>query len=676
MPRRLSDWPIAARLHLCTLVAVMGLIGLAAYEIRARSTELEEARIGTLRAVVESGASIAAHFEKEERTGRMDRAAAQAAAAAEIRAFRYGGNEYLWVNDAQPSPRLIAHPFRPDLEGKDVSGIRDPNGFALFIAFAEKARQSGSGVVGYLWPRPGAQAGEPPVEKLSFVQGFAPWNWVIGTGVYVDDLRAAQRELVLRGGLIAGAAALVVGLLTWTVGRGITRPLARVTAATAAMAGGDLGTEVPGAERRDELGLLARALETFRENGLKARRLEEAAAAERAARERRHAAMERHTQDFGASVSGVLAMLGKSAEDMRAAAADMSEVVERTRGGAESTASGAEESSRNLASVAAATEQLSASVAEIARQVAQSASATKAAVERAQSTDAAVRGLSDAADQIGEVVRLITDIAGQTNLLALNATIEAARAGEAGRGFAVVAGEVKTLANQTASATDRIGRQIQAVQAATGEAVQSVREMSAAIGEISSVAGAIAAAVEQQGAATREIASSVQHVSRTTEDATGAMREVAKAADRARGSSDSVSTAARDVAGVSGTLRTEVDHFLRAMRSGGEEKDRRRYERIPARGVRVTLRSAKLPGAGTEVELKDISRGGAALVLDWEADTGTGLELAFPGVQGPIPARVVRAQGGVVSVVFRQDEESAQRIDRVLDRIGRAAKAA
>lgn len=666
MTRRLASWPIALRLHLCTLVAVLGLLGLATYAVRGWSQELERNRIGMLHAVVDTALASAKRFEAEEKAGRMDRAAAQAAAAAAIRAIRYSGQEYLWINDAQVRPRLVMHPFRPDLEGKDVSELRDPTGFALFSAFAERVRQSGEGVVGYLWPRPGAEA---PVEKLSYVAGFAPWNWVIGTGVYVDDLRAEQRAVMLNGTLAALLAATIVALLILLVARSITRPLAVTTAATTAMAGGDLDSPVPGTVRGDELGLLARALETFREGGLRTRRLEEQARAERAARDSRQAAIERHTQDFGASISGVLSMLARSADEMRAAAREMSSVVDHTRNGAASTAAGAEDSSRNLATVAAATEQLSATVAEIARQMARSTESAQAAVRRVQATDAAVRGLSEAAGQIGEVVGLITDIAGQTNLLALNATIEAARAGEAGRGFAVVASEVKQLAAQTALATDRIGEQIRSIQSATGEAVVAVREVTEAIGEVESIATAIAAAVEQQGAATREIASSVQNVSRTTDEATRSMRGVAEAAEGAQGTGRSVSTAADNVAQVATDLRSEVDHFLRAMLMSEGDANRRRYERIPGRGVRARLVAEGLPAGGQEVELRDVSRGGAALASHWQPTPGTALELVMPGLNGGIPARVVRSGNGAVALAFRQDAASMALADRMLERI-------
>ena len=676
MSRRFADWPIAVRLHLCTLLAVAGLLGLSAYQVREESQQLEKDRIALLHAVVDTAVANATRFEAEERAGRMDRATAQAAAADAIRNVRYSGQEYVWVNTTQAPTQLVVHPFRRDLEGKDVSNLRDPTGFTLFSAFADKVRASGSGVVSYLWPRPGAQAGQPPVEKLSYVQGFAPWGWVVGTGVYVDDLRQAQRTLVLQGMLTSGLAAALVGTMLWFVSRSITRPLAVTTAATSAMAGGDLDTAVPGADRRDEFGLLARALETFREGGLRTRRLEAEAQADRAARDRRQAALERHTQDFGTSVSEVLATLTKSAGEMRGAAVEMSGVVQRTREGASSTATGAEDSSRNLTAVAAATEELSASIAEISRQMAQSTQAAQAAVQRAEATDAAVRGLTDAATQIGEVVRLINDVAGQTNLLALNATIEAARAGEAGKGFAVVASEVKQLAAQTASATEQIGLQIRGIQFATGEAVGAVREVSESIAQVASAATAIAAAVEQQGSATRDIATNVQIVSRATDEATRAMREVAEVAEGAQGNSRSVSTAAEDVAQVATDLQSEVDHFLQAMLMSGGDQDRRRYERTSGEKLRINLRGAGAPGGGIEAELRDISRAGAALACTWKPAPGAGLELGVPGAGDRITARVVRVAEGIVAVTFRQDAANVALIDGLMDSIPSRRKAA
>jgi methyl-accepting chemotaxis protein len=239
-----------------------------------------------------------------------------------------------------------------------------------------------------------------------------------------------------------------------------------------------------------------------------------------------------------------------------------------------------------LNSVAVAAEQMAASIHEISRQVAHVTTAVAKAVDRASETDKKVAGLSDTADRIGDVVRLITDIAGQTNLLALNATIEAARAGEAGKGFAVVASEVKTLATQTARATDQIGAQIVAIRTSTNEAVEAVRDVSLAIGDVASVATAIAAAVEQQAAATQEISSSVQNVTRATNTAAQSMEQVLTIAEQTDIASRSVLTAADEVGRTADTLRVEVNDFLSAMKRGeGEVDERRTSERVAGAGV-------------------------------------------------------------------------------------------
>ncbi|MGD0106613.1 MAG: methyl-accepting chemotaxis protein, partial [Rhodopila sp.] len=285
------------------------------------------------------------------------------------------------------------------------------------------------------------------------------------------------------------AAATVIGMvLALLIARTISRPVNRMTAAMTKLAAGDTTSEIPGRDNTDEIGEMARAVEVFRQQAIEKNNLAAAQEREHAAKERRQKAMDMHTQDFGRSVSGVMAGFMAAAAAMREAASEVAQGARQTRASTSSTVEGALASARDLNAVAEAAEQMALSINEISTQVSHVTVSVQAAVNRATETDHKVAGLSAAADRIGDVVRIITDIAGQTNLLALNATIEAARAGEAGKGFAVVAGEVKALAAQTARATEQISTQIVAIRGATQEAVTAVREVGGAIGDVETVA--------------------------------------------------------------------------------------------------------------------------------------------------------------------------------------------
>jgi methyl-accepting chemotaxis protein len=481
-----------------------------------------------------------------------------------------------------------------------------------------------------------------------------------------DASDAADRARLI---LIGGCAAVLVicVLLTVLAARAIARPVVLLTTTMGALADGMLDRTVPAMERRDEIGAMARAVDVFRANELRARLLAQEHDAEHAGRDRRQAAMDQQLQDFGGSVSGVLANLGTAAEQMRAASTDMMDAAHRTRGHAIQTAEGAAASSENLAAVAAGVEQMSASVDEISRQVAHASAAARIAVERSSATDRKVGALAAAAEQIGNVVQLIATIAGRTNLLALNATIEAARAGAAGKGFAVVATEVKALAAQTAKATEEIGAQIVAIRAATGEAVGAVHQVGAAIGDVDAVATAIAAAVEQQAAATREIVSRVNKVAQANGEVSRAMADVSGVAEAADSAAGKVLEAAHQIGGTSDALRQEVNEFLAVM-ARHDEAERRRYERIPGRGHRAMLEA---PGhARIEATIEDISRGGVALAVSWPGEPGSEVMVALPGTTALIQGRVVRSEGGHVALSFRQGQAALADVDRALATIG------
>jgi methyl-accepting chemotaxis protein len=411
---------------------------------------------------------------------------------------------------------------------------------------------------------------------------------------------------------------------------------------------------------------MAEALEKFREQAEANAVFEANAAIERAARDRRQAMVESLTQEFGGSVASIMDRLRDSAGGMRDASISMASATEQTRNRVADTADGAQLNSSNLAAVAAATEEMTASVTEISRQVAEAARAAQDAVERAHATGATVQGLAESANQIGDVVRLITDIARQTNLLALNATIEAARAGDAGKGFAVVASEVKTLASQTARATEQISAQISAIQAASGDAVGAVQEVANAIQRVSGVASAIAAAVEEQDAVTRDISASVQSVAKQNDEAARAMREVSDVAEGARTSSGTVKVAAETVADVTGRLGEQVDGFLTGMRTD--------WERVDGAGTPMLI--ATKGGKVEEAALIEIARDGASLKSDGAFKPGMMVELAMPGAGVALPTRVVLAEGGRLGLAFAQSAENIAAVDRLIAAVQAAIKAA
>ena len=485
----------------------------------------------------------------------------------------------------------------------------------------------------------------------------------------LDGISATGRLLLVlaAGGLVLGLAA------AWLIGGGVSRPVQRMTQAMHRLASGDLETDIPAQDRTDEVGNMAQAMLVFRQNAQEARRLQGEAERVRAAKDRRQAAMDQHTQDFGASATGVMATLVRAAETMRGTADKMSEAAHHTRDTAARTAGGAEGAARSIGMVAAAAEELSASIHEISQQVSRATQAAQEAVERASMTDTKVGGLAEAAERVGDVVRLISDIAGQTNLLALNATIEAARAGDAGKGFAVVAGEVKALAAQTAKATEEIAAQIAAIRGATSEAVSAVREVSTSIGQVSEVAAAIAAAIEQQTATTREIAHNAQSVMTVTQEATQAMQDVSAVSETTGAASEDVKQNADEVGRTAGVLRSELTMFLEAM-AKSDEDDRRRYERIPGKDAIATLHA---PGRGaTRVVINDISRGGIGLRCDWQAAVGAEVEIELPGTDKAVVARMVRSRDGLLALAFRQDAAVLRRVDVALDNISRRQPAA
>ncbi|MGY8705334.1 methyl-accepting chemotaxis protein [Bradyrhizobium sp. 18BD] len=361
--------------------------------------------------------------------------------------------------------------------------------------------------------------------------------------------------------LIASAGLIVM------VRRRVCAPIVSLTTRMSRLAEGEVAEEIPGAERSDEIGAMASAVQVFKDNMIRADRLAAEKQAENDGKMRRAQALDGLTRAFEAKVTELVGGLSRASSTMEITAQSMTSTASQTNSQAAVVAAASQQTSTNVQTVASATEELTSSISEIGRQVAQSTEIAARAVDNARRTGDTARALAEGAQKIGDVVTLIQSIAEQTNLLALNATIEAARAGDAGRGFAVVASEVKSLAGQTAKATTEISEQITAIQSASDETVAAIRNVADVIAEIDQIGTAIAAAIEQQGSATREISRSVQEAARGTQEVNTNISGVQRAADdtgaaakEVLGAAEQLSTQSRDLAG-------QFDRFLGEVRA-------------------------------------------------------------------------------------------------------------
>ena len=407
--------------------------------------------------------------------------------------------------------------------------------------------------------------------KLNVGLGISVQQLVKGVQSETDaSTSQARQEISLATTVMLSLGALtLIGsvLFVWLyVGGNILRRIGNLQRSMQLLSSGDLESEIYCSSQRDEIAAMANSLQVFRESMIEARALSADQDKDRIAKAERASRMEARIVEFEATVRAALDSLQKSANSMQTTAQSMSATADQSSALVSTVAAAAEETSVNVQTVSSGTEELSTSISEISRQVITSAQIARKAVDEAGQTDATMQGLAENAGRISVVVDLIQVIASQTNLLALNATIEAARAGEAGRGFAVVASEVKSLANQTAKATEEIRSQIASMQQATTSAVGAIRNIGQTIGEINEVTTAIAASVEQQGVATREIARNIQHAAGGTSEVSSNIVGVSTASAEAGSAASEVLSASGALRREADVLRSEIDAFLSNIR--------------------------------------------------------------------------------------------------------------
>jgi methyl-accepting chemotaxis protein len=556
---------IGAKLAIMTVVAAICMALVASVVLWIARNQLVNERAEKAHAVVDVVWNLADGYYKAYKAGQMtEEEAKKRFFEANNNVWYENRTNYAYIYDYETG-LCVSNPGIPQFVGKDMRPNKDANGNPFAVTLMGIAKQ-GQGTLHYSFRRNGSDP--TPLEKVAFTRGFAPWNMMIASAEYMYEVDNSFWSMAQTASIVIAVLMLISIAIAWAFSRSIVKPLTSLKERMASLSAGQLEAPVAHADRRDEIGEMARTVQVFRDAMIETNRMrEQQAAAELRQVETRKLDMNRLADQFESEVGEIIELVSVAAGKLESSSTTLSTTADTVSqvSSRASTASG--EASSNVHSVAAASEELASSIGEISRQVGTSAKIAGEAVSQAQKTDTRISELSQAASRIGDVVDLIQTIAGQTNLLALNATIEAARAGDAGKGFAVVASEVKTLAEQTAKATDEISQQISDIQSATRDSVAAIKEIGATIGKISEISAAIASSVEQQGSATQEISRNVQRAAEGTSQVEASIADVQRGAAEAGAASSQVQSAAQSLANESNRLKRGVASFMSSIRA-------------------------------------------------------------------------------------------------------------
>jgi len=550
---------ISRRLYLVVAILAFGCAILATALIWLGTQRQLEARARELQALVDSAIGVLENQRQLAESGVISEDEAKKRALSVLSSMRYGNDDYFIIWGLTPEVPMLLTGGRIDTIGKPQLDTKDLAGRPFVRDMVREIQASGQTLFHIVWTHPRSKE---PTGKTNFAKLYRPWGLIVATGTFEQDLEADIRAAVYQAGSVTLALiVLLAGITTW-IARGISRPLGQLRTAMLDLADNRAISEEIDTTRADEIGEMARAVAVFRENAAQRAKLEETARLEDASRVARQGRVDRLIAEFRSSITAVMAAVEASMSHLEATARTLSGIASEATSQAEAANGASGGAAESVKQVVDAAEQLGTSVEEIGRQVTQANNVVTEATSLAKRSDTGVTSLAEAAQKIGNVVELIRTIAEQTNLLALNATIEAARAGEAGRGFAVVAGEVKSLASQTAKATEEIGAQVSGIQTSTRDAVEAIRTITSTMDEIKHVTSVIAETVDDQTATTKQI---VQNVARAADGTTTVADNVASVSTAIAGANRS----AHDVLGSTGELRdaarrlqNSVDRFL------------------------------------------------------------------------------------------------------------------